>query len=140
MGSGFAPFMPGTFGTFVGIPLYLVFSSLSWPIWLITTLAFCFLAWHVADEAERLFGQKDAQCIVIDEIAGLQWTLFLVAPTLSHIAIGFVLFRIFDITKPFPARFFQDKLPGGGGIVADDLAAGVYGNIVLQLLIYWFKL
>ncbi|MCK9362557.1 MAG: phosphatidylglycerophosphatase A [Syntrophales bacterium] len=132
--------MPGTFGTFVGIPLYLVFSSLSWPIWLITTLAFCFLAWHVADEAERLFGQKDAQCIVIDEIAGLQWTLFLVAPTLSHIAIGFVLFRIFDITKPFPARFFQDKLPGGGGIVADDLAAGVYGNIVLQLLIYWFKL
>ena len=71
----------GDGGTLVGIPLYLLFSVLPWPIWLITVLAFTCLAWHVADEAERLFGRKDAQCIVIDEIAGLQWTLFLVAPT-----------------------------------------------------------
>jgi len=131
--------MPGTCGTLVGIPLYLVFSSLSWPLWLITVLAFTFLAWHVSDEGEKLFGQKDAQCIVIDEIAGLQWTLFLVSPTWIHLTAGFVLFRLFDITKPFPARFFQEKLPGGCGIVADDLAAGVYGNIILQLLIYWFR-
>lgn len=138
LGSGLAPFMPGTLGTFVGIPLYLVFASLPWPLWLITVLAFCFLAWHVADNAERLYGQKDAQCIVIDEIAGLQWTLFLVSPTWPHLTVGFILFRLFDITKPFPARFFQEKLPGGCGIVADDLAAGFYGNIVLQFLIYRF--
>jgi phosphatidylglycerophosphatase A len=140
LGSGLAPFMPGTFGTVVGIPLYLVFSSLSRPLWLLSVLAFSFLAWYVADEAEKLYGRKDAQCIVIDEIAGLQWTLFLVAPTWPHIVAGFVLFRLFDITKPFPARLFQDRLPGGCGVVADDLAAGVYGNIVLQLLIYFFRL
>jgi phosphatidylglycerophosphatase A len=73
---------------------------------------------------------------VIDEMAGLQWTLFLVGPTVPHIALGFVLFRLFDIVKPFPARLFQDKLPGGLGVVADDLAAGVYGNLVLQVLIH----
>lgn len=138
LGSGFAPLAPGTAGTLVGIPLYWVFSALPWPVWLITVLAFTFLAWRVADEAERLFGRKDAPCIVIDEIAGLQWTLFLVAPTVLHVALGFLLFRLFDIVKPFPARFFENRLPGGCGVVADDLAAGVYGNLVLQALIHGF--
>jgi phosphatidylglycerophosphatase A len=135
-GSGLTPLAPGTAGTLVGIPLYLLFSVLPWPIWLITVLAFTCLAWHVADQAERLFGRKDAQCIVIDEIAGLQWTLFLVAPTVPHVALGFMLFRLFDIVKPFPARLFEERLPGGCGVVADDLAAGVYGNLALQALIY----
>jgi phosphatidylglycerophosphatase A len=133
-GSGFAPWAPGTAGTLVGIPLYLLFSVLPWPIWLITVLAFTCLAWQVSDEAEKLFGRKDAQCIVIDEIAGLQWTLFGVLPTATHVALGFVLFRLFDIAKPFPIRLFQERLPGGCGVVADDLAAGVYGNVILQLL------
>ncbi len=137
-GSGFSPLVPGTAGTVVGIPLYWLFSFFSWPIWLISILAFTCLAWYVSDEAERLFGRKDAPCIVIDEIAGLQWTLFLVTPTVSHVALGFVLFRLFDIVKPFPARLFQDRLPGGCGVVADDLAAGVYANLVLQALIYGF--
>ena len=137
-GSGFSPLVPGTAGTVVGIPLYWLFSFFSWPIWLISILAFTCLAWYVSDEAERLFGRKDAPCIVIDEIAGLQWTLFLVTPTVSHVALGFVLFRLFDIVKPFPARLFQDRLPGGSGVVADDLAAGVYANLVLQALIYGF--
>jgi phosphatidylglycerophosphatase A len=136
-GSGLAPLAPGTAGTLVGIPLYLLFSVLPWPIRLITVLAFTCLAWLISDQAERLFGRKDAQCIVIDEIAGLQWALFLVAPTVPHIALGFVLFRLFDIVKPFPARLFQERLPGGCGVVADDLAAGVYGNLALQVLIYW---
>lgn len=105
-----------------------------WPLWLITLLAFTALAWYLSDQAERLFGQKDAQCIVIDEIAGLQWTLFLIAPTVPHVVLGFVLFRFFDIAKPFPARLFQDRLPGGYGVVGDDLAAGIWGNLVLQLL------
>jgi phosphatidylglycerophosphatase A len=137
-GSGFSPLAPGTAGTLVGIPLYWVFSFFSWPIWMITVLAFTFLAWRVADEAERIFGRKDAPCIVIDEIAGLQWTLFLVSPTVLHVALGFLLFRLFDIVKPFPARLFENRLPGGCGVVADDLAAGVYANLVLQVLIYGF--
>jgi len=108
---------------------------MSWPLWLITLLAFTCLAWYLADQAEELFGRKDAQSIVIDEIAGLQWTLFLVSPTILHVVLGFVLFRIFDIVKPFPARLIQDRLPGGYGVVGDDLAAALWGNLVLQLLI-----
>jgi phosphatidylglycerophosphatase A len=137
-GSGLAPLAPGTAGTLVGIPLYLLFSALPWPIWLTTVLAFTFLAGYLSDEAERLFGRRDAQCIVIDEIAGLQWTLFCVAPTVLHVVLGFLLFRLFDILKPFPARLFQDRLPGGCGVVADDLASGVYGSLVLQILTRWF--
>ena len=134
-GSGYAPLAPGTAGTLVGIPLYLVFSAMPWPLWLITIIAFAFFAWHVSEEAEKLFGQKDARCIVIDEIAGLQWSLFLIAPTMLHVVLGFFLFRLFDIVKPFPARLFQDRLPGGLGVAADDLAAGVYANAALQILI-----
>ena len=136
-GSGYAPLAPGTAGTLVGIPLYLVFSAMSWPLWLITIIAFACFAWYVSEEAEKLFGQKDARRIVIDEIAGFQWSLFLIAPTVLHAVLGFFLFRLFDIVKPFPARLFQDRLPGGLGVVADDLAAGVYANGVLQLLIHF---
>jgi len=107
---------------------------MSWPLWLITAAAFTCLAWHVSEEAEKLYGQKDAQRIVIDEIAGLQWALFLIAPTALHVALGFILFRLFDIVKPFPARLFQERLPGGYGVVGDDLAAALYTNLVLQLL------
>jgi phosphatidylglycerophosphatase A len=139
-GSGYAPLAPGTAGTLVGIPLYLVFSVMSWPLWLITVAAFTCLAWHVSGEAEKLFGQKDAKCIVIDEIAGLQWTLFLITPTALHVALGFILFRLFDIVKPFPARLFQERLPGGYGVVGDDLAAALYANLALQLLVrFWGK-
>ena len=134
-GSGYAPLAPGTAGTLVGIPLFLVFSAMPWPLWLITVVAFACLAGHVSGEAEKLFGQKDARCIVIDEIAGLQWSLFLIAPTALHMILGFFLFRLFDIVKPFPARLFEERLPGGLGVVADDLAAGVYANVVLQILI-----
>jgi len=134
-GSGYAPLAPGTAGTLVGIPLFLAFSVLPWPLWLLSLVAFTCLAWHVADAAERLFGGKDARCIVIDEIAGLQWSLFLVAPTALHAVLGFFLFRLFDILKPFPARFFENRLPGGLAVVADDVAAGLYANAALQVLI-----
>jgi phosphatidylglycerophosphatase A len=133
-GSGYAPLAPGTAGTLVGIPLYWVFSAMPWPLWLITVAAFTCLAWYASEEGEKLFGRKDAPCIVIDEIAGLQWSLFMITPTALHAALGFGLFRLFDIVKPFPARLFQERLPGGCGVVADDLAAALYANVILQLL------
>lgn len=134
-GSGLSPLAPGTAGTLAGIPLYWVFSVFAWPVRLITILAFTCLAWYVSDEAERSYGKKDAPCIVIDEMAGLQWALFGIDPTALHLALGFALFRLFDIVKPFPARRFQDRLAGGLGVVADDLAAGVYANLALQALV-----
>ena len=76
------------------------------------------------------FQARDCQKIVLDEIMGLQFTMFLVSPTLPHIIAGFALFRFFDIVKIFPARHCE-KLPGGAGVMADDIAAGIYANIVL---------
>lgn len=134
-GSGYMPLAPGTAGTLVGIPLYVVFSAMPWPLWLITILSLTCLAWYVSEEAEKLFGRRDDPRIVIDEIAGLQWSLFLIEPTVLHGVLGFFLFRFFDIVKPFPARRFQDRLPGGLGVVADDAAAGIYANAALQILI-----
>ena len=139
-GSGFAPFAPGTAGTVVAIPVYLIFSPLSWPLYLLSALALTFLAVYVSQEAEKLFQKKDAPQIVIDEIAGFMWTMFLAAPTGWHILLGFVFFRLFDIVKPFPARFFQSRLPGGYGIVLDDMAAGIYANLSLLILSKFFNI
>jgi phosphatidylglycerophosphatase A len=133
-GSGFSPFAPGTAGTIVGIPLYYIFSPFSGPIYLLTILALSFLACYVSGEAERIFRQKDPSAIVIDEIVGLLWAMFLITPTIVHIFIAFVLFRFFDIAKVFPANLFERRLPGGYGVVADDVVAGIYANIVLQIL------
>lgn len=101
-------------------------------------MAFSFLAIYVAGEAESLFRKKDAPQIVIDEIAGFQFTLFLITPTAWHILCGFLFFRLFDILKPFPAGYCQKRLPGGYGVVMDDVVAGVYANISLLLLIRLF--
>ncbi len=130
------PFAPGTAGTLVGIPVVLIFSPLIWPLQLLSVLALICLACAVSQEAEKIFQKKDAQIIVIDEIAGFCWTMFLVTPTIIHVAVGFVLFRIFDIAKPFPAGWVQRKWPGGLGVVGDDLVAGIYANVLLQFLIF----
>ena len=134
------PVAPGTAGTVCAIPIYLLFSPLAWPLYLITALAFTFLAIYVSQEAETLYKEKDSQRIVIDEIAGYLWTMFLIAPTVLHVALGFAFFRFFDIVKVFPADYFQRKLPGGYGVVADDVAAGVYGNIMLLIVIKLFNI
>jgi len=86
-------------------------------------------------EAEKIFNRKDSSYIVIDEIAGQQFALFLVPPEVLYIALGFLLFRLFDIMKPPPAGFCQDHLPGGWGVVMDDVAAGIWTNIILLLAI-----
>ncbi|MBN1664636.1 MAG: phosphatidylglycerophosphatase A [Deltaproteobacteria bacterium] len=139
-GSGLCPVAPGTAGTAIAVPVYLLIAPLAWPLYLMTVLAFTFLAVYVSQEAEKIYGQKDAQPIVIDEIAGFLWTMFLITPTVLHCAIGFLLFRFFDIVKIFPADYFQRKLPGGYGVVADDWAAGVYGNILLLIAIKLFNI
>ena len=137
-GSGFAPFAPGTTGTVVAIPIYLIFSPLSWPLYLLSALALTFLAIYVSQEAEKIFRKKDAPQIVIDEITGFLWTMSLVTPSILHVMLGFIFFRLFDIVKPFPARFFQNRLPGGYGVVLDDVVAGIYANMVLLILVrFW---
>jgi phosphatidylglycerophosphatase A len=96
------------------------------------------LSFYVAGEAEKIYQKKDDQRIVIDEIIGLQITMLTVAINGLNLCAGFVLFRIFDILKPFPVRNLQE-LPGGWGVVADDVGAGIYAGAALWLLGYLFK-
>ena len=132
-GAGLSPVAPGTAGTLVGLVICLLSYPLAWPLRLVYVVAISAVSIYVAGQAEKLYGKTDDQRIVIDEIAGLQVTMLPVAITGLHLLLAFVLFRIFDIWKPFPLNRFQ-KFPGGWGVVADDLGAGVYGGLVLFLL------
>lgn len=92
-----------------------------------------------AHVAERLLGEKDPGAIVIDEVAGMTLTVLASPPTLPVLAAGFVLFRVFDVVKPFPARDAQ-RLPGGAGVMVDDLIAGLYALAALgvcRALVGW---
>ena len=135
-GSGLAPFAPGTAGTLVGILICLPLIPLPWILRLLLVLALLALSFYVSYQAEKIYKRKDDQRIVIDEIIGFQITMLPVEINVLSICAGFVLFRIFDIWKPFPVRNMQ-RFPGGWGIVADDVAAGIYAGMVLWLLTYW---
>ena len=137
-GAGFLPMAPGTMGTAVGVLICLAGYSLPWIFRLVFVFAICAISIYVAGRAETLFGKKDDQRIVIDEIAGLQVTMLPVAITGLHLCTAFVLFRIFDIWKPYPVNRLQD-LPGGWGVVADDLGAGIYSGLLLLILTMIFK-
>lgn len=136
LGAGKIPFAPGTAGTLLGIPLFIIFSRMSWQLHMLSIVALSFLAAYVSGEMEKILGSKDAPSIVIDEIVGYQFTMFLITPTPLCIASGFIAFRIFDIVKPFPIGLCEKKIPGGWGVVADDIVAGAYGHIVLTLGIF----
>ncbi|UFS71831.1 phosphatidylglycerophosphatase A [Geomonas sp. RF6] len=144
-GLGYFPVASGTVGTLGAIPLYLALSRLSLPLYLVTVVAFTLLACRVSGDAETIFGEKDSGKIVIDEVAGFLVTMTGVAQAFPEprqavpaLIAGFLFFRLFDIVKPPPARFFDQKLKNGYGVVLDDIAAGVYAcaatHLVLRLL------
>ncbi len=132
-GAGLSPVVPGTAGSVVGVLVCLLSYPLPWVFRLVFVVTISAASIYVAGQAEALYGKKDDQRIVIDEIAGLQVTMLPVAITGLYLCAAFVLFRIFDIWKPFPVDRLQN-LPGGWGVVADDLGAGVYAGLVLFLL------
>lgn len=136
-GSGLAPFAPGTFGTLVAIPLFLLMWQLSAGWYLIVTLGL-FLSgiWICGRSAEKL-GVHDHGGIVWDEIVGLLITLFMIPAGWIWVVLGFVLFRFFDILKPWPIRWLDKHVAGGLGIMLDDVLAGIFGWIILQVIIFY---
>jgi phosphatidylglycerophosphatase A len=128
-------FAPGTFGTLVGVVICLLCLPLTWFLRLLIVIALSALSIYIAEQAEKIYQKKDDQRIVIDEIIGFQITMLPVAITVLHLCVGFVLFRIFDILKPFPINNLQ-RLPGGWGVVIDDIAAGIYAGVILFALNY----
>ena len=136
-GVGFSPIVPGSMGTLVAIPIYYFLSStLFSPFYELTLFAFFFFSIWTAGQAERYWGNKDDRRIVIDEIMGFLVTMLWIPKSPLSIVTGFILFRIFDILKPFPIRRLE-RVKSGFGVVLDDVLAGVYANIVLQLLSAW---
>jgi phosphatidylglycerophosphatase A len=133
LGTGYSPIAPGTMGTLLAIPVFLLLSSIPSPVYEWTIIAFFFLACWVSDKAQSYWGKKDDQRIVIDEIMGFFTAMMWVPGTALFIALGFVLFRLFDIIKPPPARRLE-QVRGGYGVVLDDVMAGIYANIVLQVI------
>ncbi len=131
--SGYCPVAPGTAGTIVAIPLYLALSKLPVPFYAITVVAFLFMSCWFAGAAETIFAGRDNERIVIDEISGFLVTMGFLGSEPPYIFSGFFLFRFFDIVKPFPIRKLEN-LKGGYGIVADDVMAGIYSNLVLHIL------
>ena len=132
---GKIPFAPGTFGSLIGLPLSFALAGISLAPAILCTLLFTLLATYIADAAEKLLKQKDPGCIVIDEIAGMMATLIGLPFNLITVVIGFIIFRILDIFKPFPIRNLDKRIPGGLGVVADDVAAGIIANLLLRIII-----
>jgi len=130
--AGRFPVAPGTAGTVVGMLLYLGMKGLA-PGWYLAVCVLIFLAgtW-AAGRAEEMLGCTDCPSIVIDEIAGYIVAMFMVPTTWGFIVAGFILFRAFDIVKPWPLRRLE-ALPGGPGVMLDDIGAGIYTNIILQI-------
>lgn len=134
--SGKSPFAPGTAGTAVALLLFLGVRNLSPAYYGILCVLLCGIGIWAAGEAELILGRKDHPSIVIDEIAGYLISLFLLPPTWGFVITGFILFRFFDIVKPWPLHGLQ-KVRGGLGVMLDDIGAGIYTNIALQIAAYY---
>jgi phosphatidylglycerophosphatase A len=138
---GRIPPAPGTWGSAVAVlAAPLLFLPLT-PLWRILLLVALFgLGSLVAGRAEKLLHEKDPGQVIIDEVVG-QWLVFLpfAAPTAFELGVGFVLFRLFDVTKPPPVRASENWLPGGAGVMIDDVLAGLYACLGLALL-HWLRI
>jgi phosphatidylglycerophosphatase A len=137
-GSGLAPWAPGTFGTLAAIPLYLLMTLL--PLWgyLLVLMFSAGLGIYLCGRTARDMGVHDHPGIVWDEFVGFWITMLFVPVNWVWILAGFVLFRLFDIWKPWPIRVVDQRVEGGFGIMLDDVLAGIYALLVLQLLVFLF--
>ena len=136
-GAGLVPIGPGTAGTLVAIPLFLLLQPLGLPVYLIV-VALAFLAGiGICSHAAQRLGVHDHPGIVWDEIVGYLVTMTAAPAGWLWVVTGFVLFRLFDIAKPWPIRQLDRQVHGGLGIMLDDLLAGVFAAVVLQGLVYF---
>lgn len=134
--AGYFPLIPGTFGSLAGVFLF-YFIRRDQVIYVLSTLFLILLGFWVSTMAEDVFGKKDPKYVVIDEVCGMLLSLaFLPFYSVQVVCIAFLLFRILDTLKPYPAGRLE-RLNGGMGIMLDDLVAGVYANVVLQVVMRW---
>lgn len=137
-GSGYLPVAPGSWGSAVGVLLWLAVSRLAMPAYLAVLGTLFVIGVFSAGAAEKIVDRGDPGLVVIDEIVGQLITLAVAPHHPGAVLAGFVLFRLFDILKPFPVGWIDRHLHGGLGIMLDDVAAGLYALLVLQLGLWLF--
>ncbi len=133
--SGYSPIAPGTAGSAVGVLIYLLTFSLQLSAfsYFLLTISIVLIGIWVSGKAEYLFKRKDSQKIVIDEIAGMLISLFMLPHGFWMVISGFIIFRIIDISKPF---YILERLPKGFGVMMDDVAAGIATNLILRTFLF----
>jgi phosphatidylglycerophosphatase A len=134
--SGYLPKAPGTWGSLVGLLLVYLLNYFSLPVYLASTVFLFIVGIFAAGETEKILDNRDPGVVVIDEIVGMLITMIAVPLNPLTMLLGFFLFRVFDIVKPFPVNIFDQRFHGGLGIMLDDVMAGIYSLFTLQLLIY----
>jgi phosphatidylglycerophosphatase A len=135
-GSGLAPVAPGTFGSIVGLLFALALGPLGWAWNLLAVAAAVSAGVWICGESARRLGVHDHPAIVWDEIAGMMITMLAVPPAWWGAPTAFVLFRLFDIAKPWPIREIDHGMGGGVGIMLDDVLAGLFAGLVLMVVGY----
>ncbi len=133
LGVGYVPFAPGTFGSLLGLGLWLLLPASLLAQVIAVIVVFALGAWS-GGVMERHLQRTDPGPVVIDEVLGMWMTLLGIPASWSSALLGFVLFRLFDVIKPFPANRLEG-LHGGVGVMADDAMAGVYANVALRLVL-----
>lgn len=132
---GYAPVAPGTFGSAAGLLVYLGLRMAGvWWAELVAIVVLFLVGCWAGTLTEAHVGAEDPGIVVLDEVVGMLITIALIPVTMTGAIVGFLVFRLFDIVKPWPARRLE-ALHGGFGIMADDAMAGIYGNLLMRLLI-----
>lgn len=131
---GYLPLVPGTFGSLAAVGLFFLIKPVDMPLYFLFIFFIMLLGLATCGRAEKIFNRKDPGCIVIDEVMGMLIALSFMPFDLKIIILAFIFFRIIDSLKPFPASRFQN-MHGAAGIMGDDLIAGIYTNIVLQVIL-----
>lgn len=137
LGLGYLPVAPGTWGTLLAFPVHFALKMLTPSGYGIGLAAILLIAIAAAGSAEKILDRKDPGVVVIDEVAGMLVALIGAPDRLVFLAAAFLIFRFFDIVKPMPIRLIDRRINGGIGIVADDLAAGLFTLLAMQA-IYFF--
>lgn len=132
-GTGLAPFAPGTFGTLAALPFIWLFSGLDAGSYTGVVVAFSLLGIYLCGQTARAMGEHDHPAIVWDEVAGYMVAMIAVPVTWVNLLVAFILFRIFDILKPWPIRWLDKKVNGGLGIMVDDILAGAFTLVLMHI-------
>ena len=136
-GSGLAPVAPGTFGSLAALPLCMGLVYLPWYLLLAVIITTFIAGVKACDVADSVLGMHDNSSVVIDEFVGMFISVFFFPPIWYYTVLGFVLFRFFDILKPYPINCLDRRIGGGLGVMIDDVLAGIYACLCAHVIFFF---